>query len=207
MSRVVPISIPAWRCSNRSSGRKNSSSFAHLSLQASSSATDSISLRADREEGLHRLDEGREGHPLGQRRVFGDIDRPEGGNRVRNDAALRHARQIFVLTDEARPRLGPGQAELLGKHRGERGSRIIVGADHRRRCRDPRSRRGCGPPRRSDRRRRRAHRPCRRSALRGSCSHNHGTDRGGLDGQAPAAPDDRERSRRPRARCGDPRRP
>ena len=71
-------------------------------------------LRPDREEGLHRLDEGGEGEPIGERGVLGNIDRPKGGNRIGNDAALRQPRQIFVLTDEARSRVWARKAKLRG---------------------------------------------------------------------------------------------
>ena len=63
--------------------------------------------------------------------MLGNVDRPEGRNRIRNDAALRQSRQIFVLADEARFRVGARQAKLLGEHRGERGAGVIVGADDR----------------------------------------------------------------------------
>ena len=131
MRRVVPISTPTWRRSSRSSGMKNASSSAHLRFTSRSSAACLDPLRPDREEGLHRLDEGGEGEPIGERGALGNVDRPEGGNRIGNDAALRQSRQIFVLADEARFRVGARKAKLRGEHRGECGAWIIVGADDR----------------------------------------------------------------------------
>ena len=70
-------------------------------------------LRPDREEGFHRLDEGGERESMGKRGVLGNVDRPEGRNPIRNDAALRQSRQIFALADEARFRVGARQAKLF----------------------------------------------------------------------------------------------
>ena len=131
MRRVVPISTPAWRRSSRSSGMKNASSSAHLRLTSRKLGGSLDPLRPDREEGLHRLDEGGEGEPIGERGALGNVDRPEGRNRIGNDAALRQPRQIFVLADEARFRVGARKAKLRGEHGGECGAWIIVGADDR----------------------------------------------------------------------------
>ena len=88
-------------------------------------------LRPDREEGLHRLDEGGEHEPVGEARVLGNVDRPERRNRIGNDAALRQSRQIFALADEALFRVRPWQAKLCGEDSGERSAGIIVGTDDR----------------------------------------------------------------------------
>ena len=131
MRRVVPISAPAWRRSNRSSGMKNASSSAHLRLTSASSAASSIRCAPIEKKDFIGLTKAGNVSPIGERGVLGDVDRPEGRNRIRNDAALRQSRQIFALADEARFRVGAWQAKLFGEHGGERGAGVIVGADDR----------------------------------------------------------------------------
>ena len=194
----MPISTPTSRLSSRSSGRKKSSSAIHLRLDLVKFGRALDPLRADGEERFHRLDEDRKRDPVGKRGRCGDVDRPEGRDRFGKDAGLRQARQIFVLADEADLRVRTGQPQRLGKDRSERGSWIVVGADDRRDIAVPRARRRCARSRQLDRRRRRDPQPCRRSAPLGWCWHSHGTDSGGRDGQAWAAPDGRGRSSRPR---------